>query len=274
MADSEESLETCVLNLASRPARAWRGWGIIGLGAQAAFMLGWLAAEAWQPRGYSWLSNTIGDMQAATAPHVWLLVLCFAVGGAGSFCFLIFGLRPTLRPAGAVAAGVPWAMALSLLALGNSFPLMPCQVGPACSPHQQLFGAGGYIDAILASVALFVVSFSPKHLWRRLRAVPGWKPFKPVAARAATVAPAAFLLFCLSSLTGVAEGLTERMVVTACAVWMAALAWAWLRIAPIPRSTFSVADAHVRLRAFRAALRGVGESVRAGLRSLRGALGR
>ena len=73
-------------------------WGVVGLVAQAAFMAGWLIAETWQGRGYSPVSDTISDMQAATAPHVWFPVACFALGGAGTFSSRSSGCGPRLQP--------------------------------------------------------------------------------------------------------------------------------------------------------------------------------
>ena len=79
-------------------------WGVVGLVAQVAFAAGWLIAETWQGPRYSLLTDTISDMQAAGAPHVWFPIVCFAVGGAGD--------HPLATGAPAcVAAAVDWAPA-------------------------------------------------------------------------------------------------------------------------------------------------------------------
>jgi hypothetical membrane protein len=72
--------------------------------AQITFMAGWLIAETWQGPRYSSIKYTISDLQAATAPHAWFVISCFAIGGIGSFLFAVFGLRPALAKAGAVRA--------------------------------------------------------------------------------------------------------------------------------------------------------------------------
>ena len=46
-------------------------WGVVGLLAQVAFAAGWVIAETWQGPRYSPVTDTISDLQAATAPHVW-----------------------------------------------------------------------------------------------------------------------------------------------------------------------------------------------------------
>lgn len=200
-------------------------WGAVGVIAQAAFMAGWLAAETWQGPGYSPVTDTISDMQAATAPHVWFPVTCFAIGGIGTFCFAVFGLRPALASAGKVAAAAPWLLACSALALGNSFPLIPCRLAdPGCTAHDQLFSAGGLTDALVATIAFLVLASAPGPLVRRLKSVPRWHRAVPVMQVARVVCPACFLVLCLSSLTGAAQGLAERALTTTCVAWILALA--------------------------------------------------
>jgi hypothetical protein len=46
-------------------------WGVVGVMAQAAFTAGWVVTELWQGPRYSPVNDTISDMQASTAPHVW-----------------------------------------------------------------------------------------------------------------------------------------------------------------------------------------------------------
>ncbi len=86
-------------------------WGVVGVIAQAAFTAGWLIADTWQGPGYSPVKYTISDLQAATAPHAWFPIACFAMGGLGTFGFAVFGLRPALAGAGQVAAYAPWMLA-------------------------------------------------------------------------------------------------------------------------------------------------------------------
>jgi hypothetical protein len=214
-----------VAHATGTPADRLLLWGLVGLAAQAAFMIGWVTTETWQRPRYGAVNDTISDMQAATAPHVWFPIVCFAIGGLGSFAFLIFGLRPATAAAGRVGIRALWALALSLLALGNSFPLIPCQLSdPGCTASSQLNSVGGTTDAILATLAFLVVAATPKLLWSRLQLLPEWRSFAPVTRAAMVACPAGFLLLCASSLTNVAEGLAERLLVTICVLWLASLA--------------------------------------------------
>jgi hypothetical protein len=200
-------------------------WGVAGLAAQAAFMAGWLIAETWQGPRYSPVNDTISDLQAATAPHAWFPIACFAVGGLGTFGFAVFGLRPALAGAGKAAWYAPWMLACAALALGNSFPLIPCQLAdPRCTAHHQLVSPGGLTDALVASLAFLVLAFTPFPLWRRLKVLPQWQPLKPVMIAARVTGPVCFLLLAISSNTDTAQGLTERILATSCVLWMGALA--------------------------------------------------
>ena len=193
--------------------------------AQAAFTAGWLIADTWQGPRYSPVNDTISDLQAATAPHAWFAIACFAVGGLGTFGFVVFGLRPALARAGKAARYAPWMLAFSALALGNSFPLIPCRLAdPGCTAHHQLVSPGGLTDAIVASVAFLVLALTPFPLWRRLKVLPQWQRLKPVMMTARVIGPACYLLLAISSSAGTAEGLMERILATSCVLWMCALA--------------------------------------------------
>ncbi len=186
---------------------------------------GWLIAETWQGPRYSPVNDTISDLQAATAPHAWFPIACFALGGLGTFGFAVFGLRPALAGAGKTAPYAPWLLACAALALGNSFPLIPCRLAdPGCTAHHQLVSPGGLTDAIVASIAFLVLAFTPFPLWRRLTVLPSWQPLKPVMIAARVTGPACFLLLAISSNADIAQGLTERTLATICVLWMSALA--------------------------------------------------
>lgn len=214
-----------------------RAWGVLGLIAQASFMLGWLVAETWQGPRYSLVKHSISDLQAATAPHAWFPISCFAIGGLGTFTFAIFGLRPALRAACTTAAYAPWLLALAALALGNSFPQIPCRLAdPGCSPHLQLHSPGGWTDAIVSGVAFLVLVLTPFPMWRRLAVLPQWRQLKPVMLAARVIGPACFLAFAISSsihsTPGV--GLIERILVTTSVVWISALAIELIVLSPAP----------------------------------------
>lgn len=203
-------------------------WGIVGLLAQVVFAAGWVIAETWQGPRYSPVTDTISDMQAATAPHVWFPVVFFAVGGLGTFGFAIFGLRPALAGVSSPAA---WKIGLSGLALGNSFPLIPCQLSAhACTATSQLLSVGGLTDALLSGVALWVLAITPFPMARRVSSLPGWKSLKPILLVAGVVTPALYGLLALTLFTGVWQGLAERGLVVVCQLWICLLAGNLIRV--------------------------------------------
>jgi len=217
-------------------------WGVVGVLAQVAFLAGWLVAETWQGPRYSPVSDTISDMQAATAPHAWFPIACFAFGGLGTFAFAVFGLRPALAGAGKVAAYAPWMLACAGLALGNSFPQIPCRLAdPGCTAQRQLSSAGGLTDAIVASLAFLVLVLTPIPLGRRLAVLPHWRALKPVMLAARVAGLAAWIALSVASALGVAEGLMERILATICVAWIAMLACTLIVHARQARSLHTVA---------------------------------
>lgn len=204
-------------------ARHVLAWGAVGVIAQVAFVAGWLIADTWQRPGYSSIKNSISDLQAATAPHAWFPIACFAVGGLGTFGFAVFGLRPALRRAGKIAAYAPWMLAFAGLAIGNSFPLIPCRIAAGCTAHVQLHSPGGMTDAIVATIAFLVLVVTPFPLWRRLNALPEWRRLRPVMMAARVVGPICFILLAVFSNSGPA-GLAERILAATLSLWIGALA--------------------------------------------------
>ena len=205
-------------------ARHMLAWGAVGVIAQVAFVAGWLIADTWQRPGYSSIKNSISDLQAATAPHAWFPIACFAVGGLGTFGFAVFGLRPALGRAGKIAAYAPWMLAVAGLAIGNSFPLIPCQrIAAGCTAHVQLHSPGGMTDAIVATIAFAVLVATPFPLWRRLKALPEWRRLKPVMMAARVIGPICFILLVAFSNSGPA-GLAERILAATLSLWISALA--------------------------------------------------
>jgi Protein of unknown function (DUF998) len=208
-----------------------RPWGLLGVIAQVAFLAGWLVAETWQGPRYSVVTDTISDLQAATAPHVWFPIACFALGGIGTFCFAVFGLRPALAGPGRVAGYGPWMLALGGLAIGNSFPLIPCGLSvPGCTAHHQLYSPGGMTDAIIATAAFLVLSFTPGPLWERMKMLPRWRRLGPVMTAARIACPLCFILLSIASLTGTAAGLAERALATSLTLWIGTLAVTLIRV--------------------------------------------
>lgn len=202
-------------------------WGTVGVLAQLVFTAGWVIAETWQGSRYGPIQDSISDMQASTAPHVWFPIACFAIGGLCTFGFVVFGLRPALAGAGKMAVHAPWMLAIAALALGNSFPLIPCRLSdPGCTAGVQLLNPGGLTDAIVAGLAFLLLAITPFPLWRRMAVLPAWHRLKPVMSAARVLGPALFLLLAVSSsMTSMpAVGLIERMLAITCTVWISVLA--------------------------------------------------
>jgi hypothetical protein len=78
----------------------------------------------------------------------------------------------------------------SALALGNSFPLIPCRLSdPGYTATTRLLSPGGLTDAIVAGLAFFVLAFTPGPLGRRLAALRSWRRLRPVMMAARVVCP-------------------------------------------------------------------------------------
>jgi len=98
-------------------------------------MVWWLVAETWRRPRDSPVKYGISDLQAASAPHAWFPIARFALGGLGTFTFVVFGLRPAMAGAGTIAAYAPRMLAVSALALGNSFPQIPAALPTPGAPR-------------------------------------------------------------------------------------------------------------------------------------------
>lgn len=209
-----------------RPTTRYLLWGVVGIAAQILFTAGWVASEIWQGPRYSPIADSISDMQARTAPHVWFPIACFALAGIGTFVFAVFGLRPALAGAGRAGARGLWMLAISALALGNSFPLIPCRLSdPGCTAAFQLNSPGGLTDAVVAGLAFLVLVLAAFPLARRLAVLPEWRHLKPVMTLARVLGPACYLLLAVSSSlpSMPAAGLIERALATVCVGWILAL---------------------------------------------------
>jgi hypothetical protein len=136
-----------------------------------------------------------------------------------------------------VSSAAAWKIGLSGLALGNSFPLIPCQLSAhACSATSQLLSAGGLTDALLSGVALWVLATTPFSLARRVASLPGWKSLKPILLVAGVVTPALYGLLAIALFTGVWQGLAERGLVGVCQLWICVLADNLIRVSLVERA--------------------------------------
>gem|GEM_PF-1816219 len=68
-----------------------------------------------------------------------------------------------------------------------------------------------------------MLACTPFPLWRRLEVLPQWQRLKPVMLAARVISPVCFLLLGISSSAGYAEGLMERILATACVLWIGVL---------------------------------------------------
>ncbi len=210
-----------------RRTTRYLAWGVVGIAAQVLFTAGWAVSEMWQGPRYSPIADSISDMQARTAPHAWFPIACFALAGIGTFAFAVFGLRPAIAGVGRAGSRGLWLLAISTLALGNSFPLIPCRLSdPGCTAAFQLNSPGGLTDAVVAGLAFLVLVIAPFPLWRGLAALPDWRDMKPVLMAARVLGPTGYLLLAISSSVQSmpAFGLIERALATVCVLWILALA--------------------------------------------------
>jgi hypothetical protein len=139
----------------------------------------------------------------------------------------VFGLRPALSGAGKIAAYSPWLLAICALAIGNSFPLIPCRLSDAgCTANAQLLSPGGLTDAIVAGLAFLGLAVTPFPLGRRTAALASWRRLAPVTRAARIACPVSYLLLAVSTNMAAmpAVGLTERVLATSCVLWIGALA--------------------------------------------------
>lgn len=213
------------------PGRVLRGWAWAGLLAQAAFVLGWLLAAAWQPPGYSVVRDSISDMYAVTAPHGWFLVVLLTGCGAATIGLAWFAVRRALAAGGRRATVGALLLALSILGLGDlltPFEQLACQqADPACSPADQLANVGGTLDATLSTVGLVALVAAGFVLASAMRRAPGW------SGAAAPTRVVAVVLLVLLLATGFLDlgigGLLERLLALVAALGVALLARAVLR---------------------------------------------
>jgi hypothetical protein len=208
-----------------------RGWAWAGLLAQVAFVLGWLLAAAWQPRGYSVVRHTISDMYAVTAPHAWFLVVLLTLCGAATVGFAWFAVRRSLSAGGRPATVGALLLVVSILGLGDllsPFEQEACQqADPACSAADQVANLGGTLDGVLSTVGLVALVAAGFVLAAAMRRAPGWS--RAVGWTRVLSAVVAVLLLATGFLgvLGVG-GLLERLLALVAALGLALLAWAVL----------------------------------------------
>ena len=148
-------------------------WGLVGVLALVIFNAGWLIAETWQGPTYSPIADTISDMQAQTAPHVWFPIACFASGQSGasaSPCSACGRPSPGLARSPRTRRGC-WRSACWPWAILPADPLSAVDAG--CTASVQLASPGGLTDAIVAGVAFFGLALSPTRYGSGSRFCPG-----------------------------------------------------------------------------------------------------
>jgi len=209
-----------------------RTWAVVGLAAQIIFVASWLLAGAWQGQAYSFLSDSISDMYAVTAPHAWFLVVCITAAGIGTVLFALFGLRPALHSAGWVATVGVILLALSILGLGEVLTAVEqeaCRAAdPGCTPAAQIANFGGALDMWLSTIGLLLLVAAGFFLAEAMRKSPGWAPLA-WPTRVVTIFMI-LLILATGALEGVGlGGLFERLLALTAAGGVAALAVVLLR---------------------------------------------
>ena len=182
----------------SRVVRPVAWWAIVSsVLAPVALIGGWSLAASRQPAGYSPVRDTISALAARGAADRWIMTVALAVLGC---CHLVTagGLRPA-RPAGRV-----------VLALGGLATL-----GVAAFPLP-VHGTS------TAHAAAAFIAFGCLSTWPAPASAPDAGPaLTPTVSRLATATLLALLVLFGLTLDSSVEGLTERMLAGAQALWPA-----------------------------------------------------
>ena len=198
---------------------------IADLVAQVVFVVSWLVAAGWQGPHYSAFQHTISDMYAVTAPYGEFLVVVLTLCGAATILFAVTALRPALGGGWRATAGTI-LLALSIYGVGDllsAFEREGCRLAdPGCTSADQM-RAGGATDALLSTVGLACFVAAGFFLAAAMRRAPTWQRWVWPTRWVTIVVLALLLATGFSGPLGV-EGLLERLLATAGATGIAALA--------------------------------------------------
>jgi hypothetical protein len=203
-----------------------RQWAVVGVAAQALFMVSGLVAAAWQGPRYSVLADSVSDMYARTAPGGMFLVVVFTLCGAATICFAVTSVRPALRLGGWRATMGSTLLALSVVGLGDLLSpaeRLACRMAdPGCTSARQISNLGGRLDDILTSGGVVVLVLAGFVLAAAMKRAPGWRAWA-LPTRWTTVAIVGLFVAAVLSQTVGLGGLSERLLEDTVAAALAAL---------------------------------------------------
>jgi hypothetical protein len=215
-----------------RRERGMRRWARIGLIAQIAFVISWLAAATWQGPRYSTTAHSISDMYAMTAPGAAFLIIVFTLCGAATIMFAVRSVWRALRPGGWTATAGSALLALSVAGLGDLLTVterLACRMAdPGCTATKQIANAGGQLDNTLTSGGVLALVLAGFLLSFAMRRAAGWRGW------AWPTRWTMIVLFCVAFADAIGShynlgGFFERMLALIAAAWIAAVAVGVLR---------------------------------------------
>lgn len=199
---------------------------MIGVAAQALFVVSGLVAAAWQGPRYSVLADSVSDMYARTAPGGMFLVVVLTICGAATICFAVASVRPALRLGGWRAITGSTLLALSVVGLGDLLSpaeRLACRMAdPGCTSARQISNLGGRLDDILTSGGVVLLVLAGFFLAAAMKRAPGWRAWAS-PARWTTVAIVGLFVAAVLSQTVGLGGLSERLLEDTVAAAIAAL---------------------------------------------------
>jgi hypothetical protein len=203
-----------------------RQWAVVGVAAQALFVVSGLVAAAWQGPRYSVLADSVSDMYARTAPGGLFLAVTFTLCGAATICFAVASVRPALRPGGRLATVGSTLLALSVVGLGDLLSpaeRLACRMAdPGCTSARQISNLGGRLDDILTSGGVIVLVLAGFFLAAAMKRAPGWRASASPARWTTVAIVGLFIAVPLSQTVGLG-GLSERVLEDTVAAALAAL---------------------------------------------------
>jgi hypothetical protein len=209
-----------------------RRWAIVGVAAQALFVLSGLVAAAWQGPRYSALADSVSDMYARTAPGGMFLVVVFTLCGAATICFAAASVRPALRAGGWRATAGSTLLALSVIGLGDLLSpaeRLACSMAdPGCTTARQISNLGGRLDDILTSGGVVLLVLAGFFLAAAMKRMPDWRAWASPARWTTVAIIGLFVAAVLSQAVGLG-GLAERLLEDTVAGALAALGIGILR---------------------------------------------
>jgi len=203
-----------------------RRWALVGVAAQALFVVSGLVAAAWQGPRYSVLADSVSDMYARTAPGGMFLVVMFTLCGAATIWFAVASVRPALHAGGWRATAGSVLLAVSVVGLGDllsPFERLACRMAdPGCTSARQISNLGGRLDDILTTSGVVMLVVAGFFLAAAMKRAPGWRAWARPARGTIVAIIVLFVAAVVSQNIGLG-GLSERVLEDTVAAAIAAL---------------------------------------------------